>query len=384
MRNWRRIIAATGAAALAAGAVTLPADPAGHMVTPVAGCVGFAVLLWRWPRSRGWVAAITTGVGVVSIAVTMAVSGDGRAASAAVPTTLWMMLEPAVLAVLAYLTLRWSTPRVALAAAGTAAVGTALQVQRYLWFDPLWERAAASLLWLFPAMLAAGAGWYLREMAERRRAAVAEARQAQRLDLAADLHDFVAHDVSEIVAQAQAARQVLSPDQAMLAVLERIEAAGLRALSSMDRTVGVLRQPGDAATRPTGGMADIPEIVARFSQAGGTTARLQPEQMPDAPREVAAVAHRIVVEALTNVRRHAPEADTVTVELTDESSALSVTVTDAGGGRSDGGGRASGFGLAGLTQRVEAIGGTLTAGPQGDGWRLAATLPLTGMRRGDT
>ncbi|MFE1207772.1 histidine kinase [Streptomyces albidoflavus] len=90
-----------------------------------------------------------------------------------------------------------------------------------------------------------------------------EARSAQRLQLSRDLHDFVAHDVSGIVVQAQAARFVATtdPSQAVLA-LERIEKAGLNALASMDQTVQMLHGPEAApATDPLPGVSQLPSLI---------------------------------------------------------------------------------------------------------------------------
>ncbi|GAA4911073.1 histidine kinase [Stackebrandtia albiflava] len=371
----RRLFVVAGVAALTAGAVLLPSRPLDYMVTPVLGCLGLAALLWWWPSRRRLTAPVVCAAGVMSLLVTLhLVAGPRPGSQPVVPTTLWMMLEPLVLTVTVYLAVRWSPPRPAVAAAVLAAAGTGVQVHRFPVFSPWWEGVAGSLLWTLPALAAAAAGWYLRDLSRRRAAAVEEARRVQRWDLAADLHDFVAHDVSEIVAQAQAAREVLALEPPAAAVLERIETAGLRALTSMDSMVGVLRGRDGPSATPSGGVADIPALVERFGAAGRTAARLKPEVPPQVPREVGNVAYRVVVEALTNVRRHAPGARTVTVGLTVVADRLRTTVTDDGGGRPEAA-RSSGLGLAGLTERVESVGGELTAGPYRGGWRVVASLP---------
>ncbi len=244
-------------------------------------------------------------------------------------------------------------------------------------------------------------GGYPRLMEHRRFQLIAETRRSQQLQLARDLHDYVAHDVSGIVAQAQAARFVADTDpRQALTALERIETAGLNALAAMDRMVKTLHatdgtgaaRPGTAAgVEPLPGVEQLPGLLERFSSAGsGQVARLTvpPGATDGLSRAVGSTAYRVVVEALTNVRRHAP-ASRVDVTLTrtrtpDGEPALDVTVVNseaAGNGpraairreRDGHGGR----GLSGMRERVRATGGTLTYGPHDGGWRVAATLPLT-------
>ncbi|HEY6740381.1 MAG TPA: ATP-binding protein, partial [Actinopolymorphaceae bacterium] len=198
----------------------------------------------------------------------------------------------------------------------------------------------------------------------------------------------------------QAAQVVADRDPvAVLAALKRIEEAGLQALAAMDRTVHMLRDtdrdtgpgsPGEehgAATRaPVQGVPDLPEVVERFAASGTAAARLEidPAIEDRLTREASATAYRIVVEALTNVRRHAPTARGVDVALTLEDAGVGVTITnDAGSGHGapviglDSAHRRGGLGLVGLAERVDALGGTLRAGPYGDtGWQVHAHLPL--------
>src|SRR5690606_9185106 len=112
--------------------------------------------------------------------------------------------------------------------------------------------------------------WYMRWSAAERGRAAEAARREQRLRLAGELHDFVAHDVSEIVARAQAGRAVLTAGEPRLEkLLEQIEAAGVRALESMDRTVHMLRDEGSTARAPVGGIDDIEELARRFTESEG-------------------------------------------------------------------------------------------------------------------
>ncbi|GLW48112.1 two-component sensor histidine kinase [Streptomyces sp. NBRC 14336] len=265
---------------------------------------------------------------------------------------------------------------------------------------PTWlETAAQCVFFALGAIVAGAIGGYLRSLESRRLRSVREARRAQRLELARDLHDFVAHDVSGIVVLAQAA-QVIGADrpEKVLPILQQIEAAGLQALGSMDRTVRMLDGSADRERAGEGktqayGLPEIADVVDRFRETGRAEVRaeldLTDEQIAGVPREVASTAHRIVVEALTNVRRHAAATPLVTVRVRCEEAAaapvLTVSVTNeapsltppGGGALGEGGRQGGGTGLAGLAERAEAIGGSLRYGPYGDGgWRVGARLPL--------
>jgi len=409
MRTWRWWTAAAGLAALLGGFVLFPA-PARSVLAPLAACLAVLAMWATWPRSRAAAPYAAMAVGVFSLAVTAWHLTLAQAVGAEPERneSLWMLLEPVVTVVFVYLPVRWSAPRLAVVGGMLPALGVAMSVQRYIPADEWWTRVAGSMLWLLPSLAAGIIAWYLRNVETARDRAVAEARHAQRLDLAGDLHDFVAHDVSEMVAQAQAVRMVLANgDPRLDEALSRIENAGLRALESMDRTVHMLRDAAagegraaraatrgamlnasgrlsggkyrEAAREPVGVLADLPGLVERFADGGRTRAHLSTAGIPDVPREAAAVAYRVVVEALTNVRRHAPHASAVDVELAVDGNALTVTVTDDGTGEPRQGHRAhAGLGLPGLAERVEALRGTLTAGPRRPrGWRLTATIPLT-------
>jgi signal transduction histidine kinase len=230
--------------------------------------------------------------------------------------------------------------------------------------------------------LSAGLAAYLRSVDYRRTLAIAETRRAERLDLAADLHDFVAHHVTGVVVQAQMARMMATegPDE-LTGVLAGIERAATDALASMRRTVGVLRDagPDEADHRPVGDLADICELAQNFPIAGQkVTLHLDPALPDGLPPEVQTAAFRTVQEALTNVRRHAADATEITIDLRHDGRRLTVTVTDDGRGGTQlpYAAHGGGFGLVGLTERVTALGGELHAGPQpGHGWQLRALLP---------
>ncbi|MFC4337859.1 sensor histidine kinase [Salininema proteolyticum] len=291
--------------------------------------------------------------------------------------SVWVLAEPVLLAVAAYCSARWSSS--ARAAGWAVAATCAASGMVILRFSDLSvrETVLAAVIWaLLPAAFA-GAAWYQRLQGLRRRRAVAEARRAQRLELAHDLHDFAAHDISEVVAQAQAGRMVLPLDDPRVAdLLERIESAGLRALGSMDRTVRLLRETEEVDVSPVRGVADLPGLVERFNAAGRPRAVFDSRLCGEVGREAGAVIHRLVTEALTNVRRHAPDAAEVSVALEESEGMLSAVVSDDGRARRPRGRSSSGSGLAGLSDRVEALGGTFRAGPrEGGGWLVEARIP---------
>lgn len=243
---------------------------------------------------------------------------------------------------------------------------------------------ASSFLLTFVVAAVVGAGCYLRVADAGRLRAIESVRQSERLELARDLHDFVAHHVTGIVVQAQAARTVgtTSPEQ-VEPLLRSIEKAGTEALASMRRLVQVLREEGSTRARPTEGFAQLAALAEAFSSTGpkvwleisreAYAARLAPE--------VSISAHRVVQEALTNVRRHAPGTVSISVRVGVEGGALTVTVINQtaphGGGRGAPLGGYGGFGLVGLRERVEAVGGELRAGPLPyGGWQVTARLPV--------
>ncbi|MER7771390.1 histidine kinase [Kitasatospora sp. NPDC096140] len=352
-------------------------------MTQILSLVVPALLLPAWTvRGRRGPAAVTTVLGAVSAGVSVAVRFAGPWTEADRWTGLVGLVELAALLLAVVLSLRAGDgPRVA-AAAWTACGAVALWPSRFDGpVDALTLFGFGSMLSL-PTVLI---GLYLRGLDDGRARAVAEARRAQRLELAHDLHDFVAHDVSGMVAQAQAGAYLASVDPARSAELfERIEQAGQRALASLDRTVQLLRSEEAGGRSPQPGLAELVRVAEQFTAAGGAEVRLELPEGP-VPREVEGTVHRIAVESLTNVRRHAPAARTVEVRARCSGGRLELTVTNDGGAPAPGGRprRGGGSGLPGLAARVEALGGSLEAGPyEREGWRVTAVLPLEAVAVG--
>ncbi|TDD11090.1 two-component sensor histidine kinase [Nonomuraea deserti] len=347
--------------------------------------------MW-WRRRAGAVAgrrvaAATCAAGVVSLAVTGGLLLLGEEQRQEGAASGWLLGESACLLILILVTVRVAPARHALVSAALAGCAMPVLLLRFGTGTPTLAALAGFAVWVLSAVLAAMVGLYLRSLDDYRARSVRAARQAQRAQLARDLHDFVAHDVSEMLAQAQAGQILAERDpRESVAAFRRIEHAALQALASMDRTVRMLHEDDLAAEQPAHrtplpGLADLRELAERFSSSGTATVHLDVDAPGGVSREVAATAYRVVVESLTNVRRHAATASRVEVSVrgTPAADALVVTVTDdAVAGHSPRGvARGGGLGLAGLTERVEALGGTLTAGPHAPGgWRVAATVPL--------
>jgi signal transduction histidine kinase len=206
---------------------------------------------------------------------------------------------------------------------------------------------------------------------ERARQAVIE----ERLRIARELHDVVAHSMSVIAVQAGVANHVIDsrPDLARQA-LATVETNTRAALVEMRRLLGVLRHAGEpsASLTPAPGLADVPGLVRQFADVGlavDVTVTGAPDAVPDG---VDLSAYRIVQEGLTNVLRHGGPRATVVIGY--EPGLVRIGVGDEGSGR-----RApspAGHGLIGMRERVAVFGGTLSAGPRpGGGWDLRATLP---------
>jgi signal transduction histidine kinase len=240
--------------------------------------------------------------------------------------------------------------------------------------------------------LAVAGGAYVRWVDWRRTAAAESARQDERLEIARELHDLVGHYVTGIIVQAQAARHVAPQHpEAAVEALERIELAGGQAMASMRRMVGGLRD--DSPTAPGASWDDIRTVV-ETAAADGMPVRLQVD--PDVlgtSGDLALSAHRIVFESLTNVRRHAREVTRVDVELrTDRSTGSNGSSLRSSGSRSSSGRLVVSvsddglpatitaqdtFGLVGMHERAEALGGSLYAGPgPSGGWLVRAELPM--------
>ena len=367
----------------------------------------------EWPRSRGRIVALTAAAAMASLLATAT-----HAPREAPKDAFWILAEALALLVLLVLVVRWATVRSAVAAGGLAAAAVMATMWRItiLSSPPDFPKVLGALLnWSFGVALAAGLGIYLRTLDAKRSRAIVEARRAQRLEIARDLHDFVAHDVTGMVVQAQAAHVVAPRDPAeALAALGRIEEAGMRALESLDHTVQMLgdlalpakecdpigdeRSPAALAPRRFA-LEDVLALVGRFSATDVRPIMLHVDTggEPRVTPEVVSIAYRVILEALTNVRRHAPASARVDVSIVPGEcaggAALTVRVTNeatsAGGPALSAPHRGSGSlgrrGLEQLAEYVDDIGGVFAAGAiEGSGcrsWHVTAVVPLRRVAR---
>ncbi|MCT7353027.1 sensor histidine kinase [Streptomyces sp. 15-116A] len=220
------------------------------------------------------------------------------------------------------------------------------------------------------------------ERAERTREEEARRRVAEeRLRIARDLHDVVAHHIALVNVQAGVAAHVMDkrPDQAKEA-LSHVREASRSALDELRATVGLLRQSGDpeAPTEPAPGLDRLDELAGTFRNAGLRVEVARADQDTDLPAAVGLAAYRIIQEALTNVQKHAGPEAKAEVSVVRVGPHIEITVLDDGTGDHD---RAptpgGGHGLLGMRERVTALRGTLTTGPRyGGGFRVHAILPI--------
>jgi signal transduction histidine kinase len=221
--------------------------------------------------------------------------------------------------------------------------------------------------------VAVGLGLVLRD-ADRRRAVDLQAvRESERVAVAQELHDFVAHHISGIVVLAQGAQvRARTRPGSDEHVLQEIEHAGGEAMTAMRRLVGMLRTPAK------GGGGSFREVL-RDACGGGDDVRLRvDDKLVQLPAELVSVAHRVVLESVTNARRYAPAGTTVEVSAALERKGFTATlVIEVMNVAPDGPRRAGGYGLVGMAERVAAVGGTLDAGREsGERWLVRARIPL--------
>ncbi|WP_136035206.1 sensor histidine kinase [Microbacterium sp. K35] len=233
------------------------------------------------------------------------------------------------------------------------------------------------------AVLVAGRVRVAQELTrEREHSALEESRRAlveERTRIARELHDVVAHSMSVIQVQASTARyRIPGLDDIATAEFEDIAATARTSLTEMRRMLGVLRtEDQHAELAPQQGLDDVPALVDSIRRAGVEVGLVMEgtDAASGAEPTVQIAAFRIVQEALSNAVRHAPGAR-VTVRVHADPAALRLVVQNAAPPRPPEA-HPGGYGLRGMRERAEILGGSLSAGPTDDGgWRVEATLPL--------
>lgn len=265
--------------------------------------------------------------------------------------------------------------------------------------------ATSALGLLCGLLVLLGAAELMRAAAQRRLAAERIRQQEllrqtteERMRIARDLHDVVAHNISVINVQASTALHLVDrqPERAREA-LSTINEVSKQALSELRSVLGILRADGETAPRmPAPGLARLDELAAKMSAAGlKVEIETAGSQVP-LPASVDLAAYRIITEALTNSARHSGGArafvriryrdDEVEIEVDDEGGPRPSAAGPSGAGPlgagPSGAGTGTGSGIAGMTDRARALGGSLEAGPRpGGGFRVAAVLPIDGDPR---
>jgi signal transduction histidine kinase len=345
----------------------------------VGGCGSVAVRR-RWPR-----AALAVATALVLVSTALAVTSIGPAVG---------------LVVCAYTVVTWCPPRRSLPwlagmAAAHAVGGLALSADGgdvrglpTFWGVPAEDPSAMIFATAASYGIPAGIGWWVRrrrahtaaltdraerleaEREERDRAAAADERRR----IARELHDVAAHDLSAIVVQAGAADRLVDRDTAAVrAILRDIRGQGRDTLTALRQLVGILREDDAGGRAPQPGLARVGDLLAVARAAGAQVALSVTGQSRPLPALTDLAAYRVLQEALTNARQHAPRAP-VAVTITYQVDAVRLEVTNGAAGAP--GETGSGHGLAGMRERIRQAGGTLTVGrTAGGGWSVDARLP---------
>jgi signal transduction histidine kinase len=241
---------------------------------------------------------------------------------------------------------------------------------------------AARMIWFVMVDTAAAAvAVALRSRHDTRTAQFRRTATEERLRMAQDLHDGVGHGLAVIAMQAGVALHVLECDPgAARRSLEAIRDTSKESLDALRAELLRLSPPDGAPAprKPRNGLADLDVLAARV-RAGGVQVVLDVDA-GDVPGPVDEVAYVVVQEALTNVLRHA-DATSATVVVHRSLAGLEVTVSDDGNGGGSMTADGHGLGIPGMRSRVEALGGSLVAGPAGGGFRVRAVVPVTEEHR---
>jgi signal transduction histidine kinase len=200
--------------------------------------------------------------------------------------------------------------------------------------------------------------------------------QQERLRIARDLHDVIAHTLTTINVQAATAAELLERNPAHARnALETIEDASRDAIGELRAIVGVLRDDGETPLAPTPGLDQLPDLVARARDDGvAVELAIGGEQPPRLSEAVSLAAFRIAQESLTNARRHAAGA-AVRIALAYDRQSLNLVVENGASLEATANGASTGVGIMGMRERAAAVGGTFDARTTRSGFRVEAQLP---------
>ncbi|GLU48205.1 sensor histidine kinase [Nocardiopsis ansamitocini] len=362
-------------------------------------CVTVVHWLWQW-RPGG-------GFDLAGPVVAMVVTFGALAARRVWPLPVAVLVSAGVVAcvatdivrmpfVLAHGISVYSVARHRGRAAGmtAAGVGSAAVAVAYTWWDgqPLLDPIGTGwVVWLLLALAVGEAARvrrdYVVEVEGRARRAEEsreqEARRRvveERLRIARELHDVVAHHIAVVNVQAGVATHLIGHNPgAAEEALGHVRRSGRAVMVELNALLNVLRQSGEpvAPTRPTPGVAQLEGLARSFAAAGLQVEWEVGGHARPAPLGVELVAYRLVQESLTNAHKHGRGSGAqVVLDYTDDSLRIRVR-NDREREMGEGGAPGSGLGLVGMRERVAAVGGTLSAGPTREGFVVEAVLPIT-------
>jgi signal transduction histidine kinase len=303
-------------------------------------------------------------------------------ASAAIPGAGRIVLDPTVPADIAVCFI--AATRSWRVSAGSAAVAVGVLCGRWAVPKPPPGISAGTLTAWLVIVLAAAVAWLtghaIRQNRGHAEALRANAVTAERLRIARELHDMVAHSIGIIAIQAAAGSRVIDTQPAVAHdALGAIEATSRETLAGLRRTLGALREPGQdyradpASPGPAPGLADVGHLATTAMDAGVRVDVQWRGPRRQLPPDIDTSAFRIIQEAVTNVVRHAHTRHCQVI-INQRDSELAIEITDDGrGGAANG----TGYGIAGMRERAALLHGDLSAGPRpGGGFRVAARLPV--------
>ena len=343
--------------------------PRGVPLGAVAASFAVGTLVFAWHRTAP-LTALT--IGLTGLAVVPGALGVDPAVSFG-----WFVTAFALLASVGYHSRR---PLLALAVALFLLALSVVLQKGWAFDDVLFAWLLATGLWLAGRAVADRT---VRAESSEHRAALAEERarwQAaaavaeERLRIAREMHDVVAHSVSVMTLHASGVRRLLRADQvAEREALETVERTGRESLAEMHRMLGVLRGPAPADDPPAPVLGRLPELLEPARSAGLQVELTVHGEVGPLPAGIELAAYRIVQEAITNVLRHAA-AGRIDITLDYGPTALELTVLDDGSGAAAQ--RPGGHGLVGMRERAAVYGGSVEHGRRDGGYAVHAVLPV--------
>jgi signal transduction histidine kinase len=327
-----------------------PGRAATGTLIALAGAVPLFLGRSRFPL--GWAAVATAGVVVIN-------NADSRAVSwfAVIVLGAWCVLSGGIRVGVTY----WIA-------------GVLLFGGEWFWAlrDPGWGPWTAGLTVTVLAAVLIRHEFVLVERLHAAQGDLAErSRAEERLRIAHELHDVIAHSLTVSLLHVTSARLAVEHDPADAArALAEAERLGRQSLAEVRATVGLLADPGQPVAPPVPGAGQLAGLVQQMRDAGADVTLRMDVDAAEVASITGSTIYRIVQEALTNATRHAPGA-AVTVAVTASGGRVELDVESAGRP-----GRGSGLGMESMQERARALGGTCTAGPGGRGWLVHASLPV--------